>query len=166
MKEQRRQRPVPIEPGRVIADYVPSYFAPRSPTMFAIHKGNVPEYRGGIDPLIYLVTTIERLMELGIDCVFTDGNAATGFTRFSGALADLDDLIDWPLMHERMWRDTPEDGDRRRRRMAECLASGPVPWAAFVEVAARSDERPREATDALATIGVIADVSIQREWYF
>ena len=61
IKERRRTTVVPVPPGGVVADFVPFYFAPRSPMMYAIHKGNVPEYPRGLGPLIYLVTTIERL---------------------------------------------------------------------------------------------------------
>ncbi len=32
--------------------------------MFAIRNGNVPEYTGGIDPLIYLITSVDRLTRL------------------------------------------------------------------------------------------------------
>lgn len=44
IKEGRRRRTVPIGPGGVVADYVPFYFAPRSPMLFTIDKGSVPQY--------------------------------------------------------------------------------------------------------------------------
>jgi hypothetical protein len=166
VKDQRRTRVVPVGRGGFVADYVPFYFAPRSPMMFAIDKGQVPEYTGGIDPLVYLVSTVERLVELGTELIVTDGNATTGFTRFSADLADLDELVDWAIMKEKYWRNTPEDGDRRRRRMAECLAVGPVPWEAFGAVVARSEERSQEAAAQLATIGITADISVRPDWYF
>jgi len=166
VKDQRRTRDVPVGRGGVVADFVPFYFAPRSPMMFAIDKGQVPEYADGIDPLVYLVTTVERLVELGTELIFTDGNATTGFTCFSTDLTEVDDLVDWAIMKEKYWRNTPEDGDRRRRRMAECLAVGPVPWEAFGAVVARSDERSQEAAAQLATIGINADIAVRPDWYF
>ena len=57
IKERRRGRMVPIGPGGAVSDYVPFYFAPRSPMMYAIHRGNVPTYGElgtGIDSLVRL----------------------------------------------------------------------------------------------------------------
>ena len=45
IKSMRRAREVPIPPGGVVADYVPFYFAPRSPMMYAIHMRNVSHVR-------------------------------------------------------------------------------------------------------------------------
>lgn len=92
----------------MVADYVPFYFAPRSPMLFALAMGNVPEYTGGMDPLVYLVTTAERLVHLGLPVLFTDRNAVLKTARFAHDLSDLDTLIDWSLM-----RRVP--GDRRPR---------------------------------------------------
>ena len=64
IKRLRRERPVPIAPHGMVGDYVPFYFAPRSPMMFVIHCDNVPGYSAGSDRLVYLMTTIERLLAL------------------------------------------------------------------------------------------------------
>lgn len=124
IKERRRRRAVPVAPRGVVADYVPFYFVPRSPILYAIMMGNVPEYTGGIDPLLYLVTTAERLAELGLPMLFTDRNAVLTTAHFTPHLADLDRLIDWPLMRATMWNNTPSEPDRMERRMAECLVYG------------------------------------------
>lgn len=166
VKGQRRAKVVPCEPGGVVADYVPFYFAPRSPMMFAIDRGRVPEYTDGCDPLVYLVTSVEELSSRSVPMVFTDGNAATGITEFSDQIADLDNMVDWPLMKERYWADTLDDGDRRRRRMAECLAVGPIPWPAFHEVVVRTEDRSLDAVAILDTIGVTATIRVAPDWYF
>ncbi len=166
VKDQRRTKAVPCGPGGVVADYVPFYFAPRSPMMYAIDRGRVPEYTEGSDPLVYLVTTVEELGGRSVHMVFTDGNAATGITEFSDQVADLDTVVDWPLMNERIWRDTLADGDRRRRRMAECLAVGPIPWDSFHRIVVRTEDRSQEAKAILDTIGVTGTIRVKRDWYF
>lgn len=47
IKERRKQRIVPCAAGGTLADYVPFYFAPRSPMLYAIHSGYVERYDGG-----------------------------------------------------------------------------------------------------------------------
>lgn len=106
IKEMRRRRAVPVPPGGVVADYAPFYYAPRSPMMYLIDRGGVSSYAAGCDQLIYLMTTVERLAELGARLVFTDRNAVLGITEFTDDLARLDTLVDWSLMQAVMWNNT------------------------------------------------------------
>jgi len=46
IKVQRAATEVPIEPYGTLADYVPFYFAPRSPMLFTISRGNVAGAEG------------------------------------------------------------------------------------------------------------------------
>jgi ssDNA thymidine ADP-ribosyltransferase, DarT len=70
IKESRRQRVIPVAPGGHVGDYVPFYFAPRSPMMYRIacdHRDSVPgRYQGGDKPLVYLVTTVEAVVGAGL----------------------------------------------------------------------------------------------------
>ena len=63
------------------------------------------------------------------------------------------DAVDWPLMREKYWKNTPEDPDRRERRQAECLVHGEVPWDLIDFVYARSDAVAKEVEYVLASIG-------------
>ncbi|MFC8905039.1 DarT ssDNA thymidine ADP-ribosyltransferase family protein, partial [Micromonospora sp. NPDC057140] len=105
IKANRRTRPVPCPPGGFVADYVPFYFAARSPMMYRIAKdhesGKPGFYPGGGDPLVYLVSSVDRVHRAGLRWVASDGNCAAMLTRFSGSLDDLAQLVDWPLMRER-----------------------------------------------------------------
>lgn len=166
IKERRRRRVVPVAPGGVVADYAPFYFAPRSPMMFAIDRGNVAEYSGGISSLVYLVTTIERLHDLRCEVLTTDRNAVLGYATFHRDLDALDAGIDWPLMSARMWNNTVEEPDRMERRMAECLVHEAVPWEAFAEIHVRHAER-RTQVEELLGVGIAAEhVHVTPDWYF
>lgn len=166
VKRRRRARPVPCVPGGFVADYVPFYYAPRSPMMFKIERGGVTTYQDGCAELVYLVTSVERLADLGQTLVFTDSNAALKVARFSHDLAEIEKLIDWPLMLARMWKSTPDDPDRMDRRMAECLVHGAVPWAAVESVVAKSDACASTARRVLATVGATTPVVVRPGWYF
>ncbi len=166
IKERRRRRVVPVPPGGFVADYVPFYFAPRSPMMYAIDRGNVPEYAGGIDPLAYLVSTIERLQEAGCTLVTTDRNAVLGIATFRQGLDGLDNGVDWHLMEATWWNNTVQEPDRMERRMAECLVHQVVPWEAFTQVRVRSDARRLEV-EALLGPGIApGPVLVAPDWYF
>jgi hypothetical protein len=134
--------------------------------MYAIHCGNVSTYTGGCDPLVYLVTTVERVAELGLQSLFTDRNAVLKTAQFSEDPQWLDRQVDWTLMGSTMWNNTAELPDRRERRMAECLVHDRVPWKAFTEVVARTEESFKAVQAALATVGATTAVAVRPAWYF
>lgn len=168
IKARRADREVPVRPGGAVADYVPFYFAPRSPMMYAIDMGNVPGYTAGTDRVIYLATTVEQLLETGLDPVLTDRNAVLDYTEFI-QLRDgepADGFIDWPLMKERYWFDTETYPDRRERRMAECLVPSVVPWNAILFVGAKSQTVADEVQELLGAAQDGPRVATRRGWYF
>lgn len=167
IKEQRRRRAVPIPPGGFVADYVPFYFAPRSPMMFAIDRGNVPTYQDGCRRLVYVVTDVERLLPLDAPVLLTDRNSVLRLAEFADANSSVpDDFIDWDLMKARYWYNTPDEPDRRERRMAECLVHESVPWEAVTAVIAKSDDIAEEAGRVLGAAGSSCPIMVRPEWYF
>lgn len=120
LKERRRRKAVTVGAGGVLADYVPFYFCPRSPMLYAIAKGYVTSYRGSQTELIYLVSSVERVIEGEHRWCFTDGHALEHFSNFYSDYHDLDKL-DWPVIRNRYWQATLDDPDRKRRKQAEFL---------------------------------------------
>lgn len=135
--------------------------------LYAIHRGNVPGYTGGQDGIVYLVSSIDRVVELELPFVFTDRNAALAIAAYSNDLADLNHLIDWNLMTSREWFNTDNEPDRRERRMAEFLVHRHLPWSAILGIATHSDKQAGQAQDLLASVN--AEVSLLKprpDWYF
>ena len=166
IKAPRRERPVPCGPGGVVADYVPFYFAARSPMLGSIHSGRVPTYQGGQADIVYLVSDIDRMVELGLPFVFTDRNAIKDYAAFNNDLDQIDHLIDWPLMEQRMWHNTTAEPDRMERRMAEFLVHHHVPWEALLGVVTYDEGRSEQAVHLLGNVDVATQVVVRREWYF
>jgi ssDNA thymidine ADP-ribosyltransferase, DarT len=166
IKAGRRLREVPIGLGGVVADYVPFYFAARSPMLGSIHTDRVPTYAGGQEEIVYLVTSVDRVVESGSDFVFTDRNAKLDLAHFENDLSQLGTLVDWQLMEAKMWNNTPDEPDRMERRMAEFLVHRHVKWDLIMGVAAIDEDRCREAEAVLATIGVTTAVRLRPKWYF
>ena len=83
----------------MLYDYVPFYFAPRSPMLCAISHGRVKSYLNQAD-VIHLVSTVDKVKNDGLRFVFTDGHAIMAFSQFYNDLGDLD-KVDWKVMEAR-----------------------------------------------------------------
>ncbi len=75
IQNRRHATPVPCGQAGTIHDYVPWYFAPRSPMLYANYKGAVPNNPAGQPVIVYLRSTIEAVVHAGLPFVFTDGHA-------------------------------------------------------------------------------------------
>lgn len=127
VQANRRIKDVPCGPGGTVHDYLPFYFGPLSVMLLQLKTGQVAGYNEGQEPLIYLRTTVQAVAQAGCPFVFTDGHGLAKFTRWFDDLAHLD-VVDWPLVRDRYWRDTPEDNDRKRRKQAEFLVWQGLDW--------------------------------------
>jgi hypothetical protein len=165
LKGRRAQRPMPLDPGGVLADYVPWYFAPRSPMLYVIHKGGVPGYNEGQQPIVHLVSSVERVVAAQLPFVFTDGHAYVAFSRFFADLQQLDQ-IDWPLMRSRYWADTDEDNDRERRRNAEFLVHQRLPWQLIGAIGVRTTAVAEQVKALLHATSHRPDVVVRPAWYY
>ena len=73
-------------------DYVPFYFAPRSPMLYAIHMGNVDGCTAGQADIVYLVASAQRIEENGFSFVFTDGHGTMALSDFFDDLSSLNEV--------------------------------------------------------------------------
>ena len=89
IQDRRAQTPVPCGPGGHLHDYVPFYFAPRSPMLYAIHRGNVDNCTAGQADIVYLVSSTESVAASELEFVFTNGH---GIMALSDFFDDLDNL--------------------------------------------------------------------------
>lgn len=165
IKGRRARRPVPVSAGGVVADYVPFYYAPRSPMLYAIHCNNVPECTYQQTSVVYLLYATADLFQ-ACRCCFTDINAVLNHAQFSDNPVMLNTLIDWPLMRARQWANTATDTSRRERRMAEFLAHHFVPWTLVQRVVVYDATSLAYVQQALAGQQHMPQVSIENDWYF
>ncbi len=166
IKARRRARVIGLAPGGVVADYVPFYFAARSPMLLVIHSGNVPNYQGGQADVVYLVTSADVILELKSRFLFTDRNATLRYADFRADLDELDEVVDWDVMQLEFWNDTSAAPDRKERRMAEFLVYEHVPWAAIEYIAVYDESRRQRVEAILAKLHDRTPVRIMRNWYY
>ena len=163
IKDRRLNRVVPIPPGHTVGDYVPFYFAPRSPMLYAISRGAVAGYQEGQAPVIYLCSSAEAVNQAGLQFVFTEGHAEMAYTDFFNDLNDLD-KVDWALMRARYWHDTNDDPDRKRRRQAEFLIYNFFPWE-LVSYIGVYDRATAEGVGAIIK-GGSPELGVELGWYY
>lgn len=168
IKDRRRNAPVPRAPGTVVADYVPFYFAPRSPMLFSITKGGVPTFLGRPTDLVYLVTTVEHLLARGHTFVMSDRNAAKQVAEFRTHEEDwaAEGFIDWPLMEATMWKNTDDAPDRMERRQAECLVPHGLAWADILAVGVADVARRDAVISAIGHWAPPRGILVRPRWYF
>ncbi|WP_224363560.1 type II toxin-antitoxin system toxin DNA ADP-ribosyl transferase DarT [Hyalangium versicolor] len=165
LKVARARTRVPVCKRGTLADYVPFYFAPRSPMLYAIHKGKVEGYQEGQEPVLYLVVRTEAIRQQELPFAFTDGHAATPFSQFFEDWAHLE-LVDWELMNATYWKNTDEDGDRKRRRQAEFLVHRFLPWDAVREIGVCTEAVRQNVERVLARAPHTPQVNVVPDWYY
>lgn len=165
LKDKRSKWAVPIGPGGSLGNYVPFYFAPRSPMLFVISKGGVAGYNEGQRSVLHLLASAEQVAESKLPFVFTNGHAYMTLTDYFDDLAHLG-TIDWPLMKTKIWRDTPEDGDRARRRQAEFLVHREFPWEFVRGIGVYDEHTAEQVRQLLAHAKHQPPVVTRPAWYY
>ncbi len=167
IQNRRSRKQVTRGPGGNLHDYVPFYFAPRSPMMFAINGGAVATYNRGQGDLIYLVLELQSVAKAGLRFVFTDRHAVTEYAVFYDEPADLD-RIDWDLMASERWNNVSYYPDRKDRRQAEFLVHGHVPWGLVDSLAVMTPRSKRLVENLLGQFpsAMQKPVRVEPGWYF
>ncbi len=173
---KRATKLVEKPPAGTIHDYVPFYFAPRSPMLFTINNGNVPGCPYRQADIVHLVTTVEAIHEDGLEFVFYDCNATLNVANCFNDLKDLE-KIQWELFYEtprldgycKYWNcrsDNPKYMRRQEIRQAEFLVHSKVPLKLMTMVGVRNDEIAEEVRGIFKNASVKLTVEVKPEWYF
>lgn len=165
IKERRTCRNVPVASRGTLADYVPFYFAPRSPMLYAIHSHWVIGCKAKQGEILHLVSRVEKVVKSGLSFAFTDGQAVVNISRFFENPVDLN-KIDWQIMQDKYWRDTIEDPDRKRRRQAEFLVYQFFPWSLVTDIGVQTRQIANAVDALLQGNPYQPNVLVRPEWYY
>jgi hypothetical protein len=172
----RAGRAVQNPPGGVIHDYVPFYFAPRSPMLLAIEGGRVPGCQWRQSDVLHLETSVQRVTANGAPFVFYDRNATLAHSQSYGDLANLA-AVDWDLITEtprldgfcKYWQDrpsVPRYADRMEKRQAEFLVRDRVALAQCIRIGVIDDSKAITVRAMLAAANINLPVQVITDWYF
>lgn len=173
----RSRRTVPNPPGGLIHDFVPFYFAPRSPMLYSIKKGNVQGCNWRQQDIVHFETTVQAVTCEAQGFVFYDRNATLEISKAYTDLSVLDDVVAWDLITEspqmdgfcQFWKDdlaNPRYADRMEKRQAEFLVKNRVPLTCVTRLGVIDGERQSEVLLILESNGVNLKVDTMRDWYF
>jgi hypothetical protein len=159
VQANRRIKAVPCGPGGTVHDYVPFYFGPLSVMLLNLKTGRVPGYADGQEPLIYLRSSAQAVAAADGRYVFTDGHGLATFTDWFDDLANLD-AVDWGLVRDRYWADTPDDNDRQRRKQAEFLVWHALDWGVIDGIGVMNSDMKQRVEGIIQTYPQRKQVSV------
>lgn len=173
----RAVRAAPNPPGGVVHDYVPFYFAPRSPMLYALNGGRVAGCPWRQADIVHFETTVENVTAAGRPFVFYDRNATLAFSTAYTDPAHLDSAIAWDLLTEApqldgfciYWQSratVARYADRMERRQAEFLVRNDAPLNCMTRLGVIDVARQAQVQAMGAHAGVPLAVDIMPSWYF
>ena len=166
IQEQRAVTSVPCGPMGNIHDYVPFYFGPRSPMLYAIKENNVEDYNDGQKPIIYICSNAEKVAKSETEFVFTDGHAImVPLTHYYEDLKYLD-KIDWEVIRGKYWFDSAKYPDRKRERQNEFLVYKQFSAGLIDGIIVIDKQIQNKVNSLLQANEVDLPVKICRNWYY
>lgn len=165
IRARRGAREIPCGPGGTVDDYESFYFCPKSPMLYRIQADPALRPPEGVGAIVYLVSSVERIDELGLRWVFSDGHGLQSISRWQDDPKLLDGL-DWKAIKARYWR-SKDDPDLARRKQAELLVHLRMPVTALLGVACLDATAKAEAARRLGGHHATRlPIEVRPGWYY
>lgn len=159
IKQRRLVRSVSVAAGGTIGQYVPFNFCPRSVMLFVIHRGH-PEYQGGQERVLHLISDVETVRLSNEDCFFTDIHADLDYAEQIDDFDRLSELDLQRIIKERYWQDFKEE------KQAEFLAFGSVQWQTIKRIGVKTQAMAEEVQQILHGQEHQPEVIVNPDWYY
>ena len=66
--------------GRRLGEYIPFYFGKRTPMLYVVQNGFNMVAPTPAENIVYCVSSVQKIIDLQLDFVFTDGHAVDSFS--------------------------------------------------------------------------------------
>lgn len=150
--------------GRRLGEYIPFYFGVRTPMLYVVQNGFNMVAPTTAENIVYCVSSVQKIVNLQLDFVFTDGHAVDGFTTQYNVIDihNIDTILDKNAINAKYWRDET-DLDRKRRKESEFLVLGDIDYSAILGYFTYNEN----AKNRIISFGANANnVHIKSEFYF
>jgi len=177
IQNRRAEKVVELPPHGNLHDYVPFYFAPRSPMLYCNHRGSIPNARPQ-EEIVHLMSSAQIIASAGLPFVFYDRHAVMDYARPFNRLEDLTE-IDWRIFlesptlsgyakywHEKYDAAHPHWMSRKEVRQAEFLVHSAVPFACIENIGVCTDGVAATIREMLGLHHAECGVSVERNWYY
>ena len=117
-----------IPDGRLLGDFIPFYFGVRTPMLYVLQGGFNSVTKSKPEDIVYLVSSVQKVIDSNLDFLFTNGHAIDGLTDFftPAKIQEVDEIVDFDATAAKFWVGTP-DTDLKRRKEAEFLVAEDLP---------------------------------------
>ena len=116
-----------LDNGIRLGEYIPFYFGKKTPMLYVVQNGFNRVAPTPAEKIVYCVSSVQKIIDLKLDFVFTDGHAVDGFsTQYSVKdINQIDTILDKKAINAKYWKDE-NDLDLKRRKEAEFLVLGDI----------------------------------------
>ncbi len=103
------------------------------PMLYVIQNGFNGVQKRNATEIVYCVSSVQRISDLNLSFLFTDGHAIPKFSKVydKSRLNDIESLIDFQAVNAEFWN-SKDDTDLKRRKEAEFLVLGDIPIDAIL----------------------------------
>ena len=151
--DTRSSRQISVDNGDISAtiqtialgDFIPFYFGVKMPMLYVIQNGgNFVERATNAEDIVYVVCSVQRIIESNLTYYFSDGHATDRLTTFynKGKITDLPILIDWDSIKAPYWGGQ-ENLNVKRKKQAEFLIADDISPDSIIGLGCYNEEARR-----------------------
>ncbi|MBN8587356.1 MAG: DUF4433 domain-containing protein [Rhodothermia bacterium] len=153
-----------LDNGKLLGEYIPFYFGVRTPMLYVVQNGFNMVAPTRAEDIVYCVSSIQKIIDLNLDFVFTDGHAVDSFSSqyTKEDIQNIDRLIDKNAINAKYWKDE-NDLDLKRRKEAEFLVLGDIATDGVLGYVTYNENAKKRLIDFGADA---SKVVVKPEYYF
>ncbi|MBA3704457.1 MAG: DUF4433 domain-containing protein [Bacteroidetes bacterium] len=161
----RKDKTVIITPGGYLSEYIPFYFGAHSPMLLQIITGNQGVTKRPQGDIVYLISSLSKIEEIGCSYIFSDGHAWDGMSTLYNNPSDLN-KVDWNIVKDKNWKNDDDNFDRKRRKQAELLVHNHVPITCIEYIVVYDDIKLKFVQNEISKAGLSVPVHISTKHYY
>jgi len=145
--------------SRMVGEFVPFYFCPRSPMLYTINRGNTGRPPGCQRTIVHLVSNMAAGLATGRAWAVSSGNAGAYHTTFGTDLEALEEL-DWKAIRATDWK------GQQHQKAAEFLVADSFPWRGIQKIGCQNSGTLDKVRDLTAGAVHQPALELTPQWYY